>query len=156
MSDRLLEQYKLCVAMADHVMQRKQYANIFFFAINSLTIPLLAIFVTYARYADGITLEQLSCPILVTTVVGTFNCLTWYYLLQYYHRLSRAKYTVVAKMEAKLGSSPYCDEQEILQQDENKHRPLATVEAFAPLVFALFYVAGSAFAIFQLSQRFWV
>ena len=146
MSDKLLEQYKLCVAMADSAMRRKQYANIFFFAVHSVSIPLLAAFVVYARYAGGIPFAMLNYVILITALVGIFNCLTWFYLLHYYQRLNDAKGKIVRQMETKLSFSPYCDEQEILRQKENNyvHRPLTAVESLAPMFFALFYVVGAS------------
>lgn len=148
MNDRLLEQYKLCVQMADRVLQRKQYANIFFFAVNSATIPLSIAFVVYAKHA-GVVLTLLSYVLLGTAAVGIINCLTWCYLLQYYHKLNNAKYEVVQRMEAQLGDRPYLDEQTILARGNDKfyYRPLAAVESFAPLVFSPFYVGGLVLAL---------
>ncbi len=155
MSDELLEQYKLCVQMADGVLQRKQYANIFFFAVNSTTIPLLIAFGVYARHA-GVALNLLSYAVLGAAAVGIINCLTWCYLLQYYHRLSSAKYEVVQKMEVKLGYKPYCDEQEILVRSKDKtyYRPLAVVESLAPLVFSPFYIGGFVLALIWMVSSF--
>ena len=147
MSDKLLEQYKLWVQMADRVLQRKQYANMFFFAINSVIIPLVIAFVVCAWHV-GVGRNLLAYVLLGSAVVGIINCLTWCYLLQYYHKLSSAKYEVVQRMEEKLGYRPYLEEQAILGRDKGKiyYRPLATVESFAPLVFSPFYIIGLGLA----------
>lgn len=154
MRDKLLEQYKLCVLMADRVMQRKQLANIFFFAVNSVTIPLLIAFLIYAQHA--VSLDLLSYLILGVSAVGAANCLAWGYLLQYYHRLSSAKYEVIRKMEEKFDYRPYCDEDAILKQGENKktYRPLSAVESLAPLAFLLFYTGGGALALVYVAKSF--
>ena len=154
MSDKLLEQYKLWVQIADRVLQRKQYANMFFFAVNSAIIPLAIAFVVCAWHV-GVVPNLLAYVLLGTSAVGIINCLTWCYLLQYYHKLSSAKYEVVQRMEEKLGYRPYLDEQAILGRDKGKFyfRPLAKVESFAPLVFSPFYVIGLGVAIVLLLNK---
>ena len=98
----------------------------------------------------------LSYLILGAAAVGAGNCLTWSYLLQYYHQLSSAKYEVIRKMEERFDYRPYCDEDVILRQGEDKkiYRPLSAVESLAPLMFLLFYAGGFALALVYVGKSF--
>ena len=160
MSDTLLEQYKLCMQLADRVLQRKQHANIFFFAANIIMLLVLIGSWLCARHV-GVAANLLSSALLAAAALGTITCAAWCCLLCYYHRLSRAKYEVIRKIEAELATKPYENELQILRRGARKrpaslseassagesyYRPLAAVETYAPLVFLPFYATALVWA----------
>ena len=153
MSDKLLEQYKLCVQTADRVLARKQHANVFFFAVNAVIIMVMITFVVYARHV-GVALDLLSYALLGMSAVGVISGMTWCYLLEFYHKWSRAKYEVVQRIEERLGYQPHLDERAILRcgKDKPYYRPLAGLETYAPLVFFPFYMVSVILALVWLSS----
>ena len=91
-----LEQYKLCVEMADRISQRRQTAHAFFLTVNAGLIALLG----WVLPADAGTLQ--SIWLVIVGLAGTVLSGTWLLLIRSYRNLNRAKFRVIQQMERKL------------------------------------------------------
>ena len=143
--NKLLKQHALCLETADKVMQRKQYMNIFFFGINTITVQLLIVFLIYAKHVGSLPPDLLLCMAFGALALGSINCWAWFCLLDYYRGLIYAKYEVIQQMEKSFHFKPYSNEKEILAQIDNEtsfpRLPVLKVESGAPLAFLFLYVA---------------
>jgi hypothetical protein len=76
---------------------------------------------------------------------GAIVCLAWAALLASYRKLNRAKFEVLAQLEADLPVSPFTREREIYGSD--KRRSFSQIEISIPACFALLYAVmlGAAF-----------
>lgn len=141
----LLEQYKLCVEMADKVSQRRQSANNYCLSVNTFLLSFLA-------YLTSI--QVTSAVMIMIALVGILLCLIWFSLIRSYKNLNSAKFKVIIEMEKLLGDyHPYDREWDLLKRGEDKklYSLLTHVESKIPLLFASLYV----FLILILFFRFY-
>jgi hypothetical protein len=71
-------------------------------------------------------------------VAGVIVCLAWSALLKSYRELNRAKFAVLAELEAHLPASPTTRERQIYK--EHGRRSLSRVESLIPACFVLLYI----------------
>ncbi len=131
----ILEQYKLCVEMAERVSARRAFANTFFLTLNT---GVFTLFGTLWKDRPSGAVWWLAFPVIV--LVG--ECLAWFWLLRSYRQLNSAKYAVIGALEELLPTSPYWRaEWRALGegQDRAKYWPLTHLEQWVPLLFALTY-----------------
>jgi hypothetical protein len=139
-SDVEFELYKLAVEMADRVSARRAVANTFFLTVNTGLAALLG----------GKDLRW------YVAAAGVAFALTWWWLLQSYRKLNRAKFQVIDDFEQRLPRRIFADEWRYLQQTKaprrlwppraarawvNGYHELGAVERVVPLAFAAIYVA---------------
>ena len=140
-----LEQYKLCVEMADRVSQRRQSAHALFLTVNAGLIALLG----WTLPAETPPLE----PIWLVMVgfVGALLSGTWFLLIRSYRDLNRAKFMVIQQIERQLPLRPFAAEWELVGRgaDSALYRPFTKLEPCVPLVFMLLYAALIAVAILE-------
>ncbi len=131
--DHVLEQYKLCVEMADRISARRSAANTFFLTLNTLVVGALSI---CAEKFCGLSTIALCAAAIVL-------CFVWKSLIKSYQQLNTAKYAVIGEFEKRLPSSPYWSaEWNALGEgkDPRKYKPLTTVETTVPIVFMFIYL----------------
>jgi hypothetical protein len=143
----ILEQYKICVEMADKISERRNLANVFFLTINTLCIT-----------AIGFLMEKI--PLvnprwgIVFPLIGTLIlCLIWWWLVRSYRDLNSAKFKVIGFLEKKLPSSPFWSAEwnELGQgKDISKYLPLTALEKFIPMVFGLIYIMLGVYILFLM------
>ncbi len=98
---------------------------------------------------------------------GVVLATVWWALLRYYRRLSRAKWTVINRMEARLPAQPFTEEWQELRADAAgqaptkrgpfagrvrlrvAHREATVVEQWVPFVFIFLYVILGIRALVQ-------
>ena len=138
-----LEQYKLCVEMADRISRRRQVAHAFFLSVNAGLIALLG----WALPADAGTLQ--SVWLVIVGLAGTVLSGTWLLLIRSYRNLNRAKFSVIQQMEMQLPLKPFTAEWELVGRgaDSALYRPFTRIEPFVPTAFILLYVALIAVTI---------
>ena len=128
--EHLLEQYKVFVASADAVSDRRARANSFLLTINA---GLVALF--------GTTME--SFPWYTSFLIalgGLLVALTWLSLLESYRTLNTAKFKVIHQMEQDLPIRAFDIEWKLLGEGQKgHHRPLTSVEKVVPWVFVGVY-----------------
>ncbi|MEV0298351.1 hypothetical protein [Nocardia sp. NPDC050710] len=134
----VLEQYRLCVEMADRVSARRGLTNSFFLTLNTGIFTLVAAF---AKAPSQDTVWWLAIPL--AAILG--QCFAWFYLVRSYRLLNSAKYQVVGALEERLPASPFWKaEWWALGEgtDRARYWPLSHIEQWIPILFALAYTSG--------------
>lgn len=133
----VLEQYRLCVEMADRVSARRGLANSFFLTLNTAIFALAG--------ALGRPSAEGTWWLVIPLVAVLSQCGAWFWLVRSYRLLNRAKYRVVGALEERLPASPFWRaEWWALGEgvDRSRYLPLSDIEQWIPPLFALAYVAG--------------
>ena len=135
----VLDQYKLCVEMADRVSARRNLTNTFFLSLNSAVVAVVAA-------VSGGALAGASVALLLAgLVILLVQCAAWYVMVRSYRQLNRAKYAVIGAFEERLPAFAYSrGEWGALGEgrDWRRYLPLTYVEQWVPVVFAVSYVMG--------------
>ena len=145
--EHILEQYKICVEMADKISERRNLANVFFLTLNTLCIT-----------AIGFLMEKIPLVnpkwVIVFPLFGILLlCLIWWWLVRSYRDLNSAKWKVIGLLEAKLPSSPFWSAEwtELGKgEDISKYLPLTALEKFVPIVFGLIYFLLGIYILFLM------
>ena len=117
----LMEQYKLCVEMADRVSARRGQANSFYISLLSALLALLALI-----FDNELFTGAASVFLFFTALIGLALCLAWYINIQSYRQLNGLKFKVIHEIEASLPCPCYKREWDLLkeQRGEQKKRYL--------------------------------
>jgi hypothetical protein len=143
----LLELFKICVELADRTSARRAGANTFFVSLNSIAAAVVGYLSATKTGGNGV--DHFSLTMLA--LVGIILSITWWGILRYYRRLSKAKWDVINQMEKQLPVQPFKDEWMILHPEEpvrgrfkwlrrSRHREATVVEQVVPLTFAAVYL----------------
>ena len=139
----ILEQYKLCVEMADRVSARRALANTFFLTLNT------SIFTVFGVVWST---KTVNAPwwLVIPLVALLGQCAAWFYLVRSYRQLNTAKYQVVGALEERLPASPYWKAEWTALgegKDKSKYWPLTHLEQWVPIMFGSVYVVGFVVAV---------
>ena len=126
-----LELYKLYLATAESVSDRRASANAWMLSINSAIVALYG----YLAAAEGIA--QVFW-LLAIPAVGILVSATWASLLSAYATLNAAKFKVLQELERELAVPLFKREQEIYKQ--MRRRRLSLIEGGVPWCFAILYM----------------
>lgn len=134
----IMEQYRLCIEMADRISARRGAANTFFLSFNTAVVGALG---TYF----GALFKEVPAPVALTVYgVAIAFCLAWGLLLHSYRGLNDAKFQVIGLLEERLPSSPFWSaEWKALGSGEkwSRYIPLSVIERALPVVFIIAYIA---------------
>ena len=139
----ILQQYQLCVEMADRVSARRSLTNTFFLTLNTAVFTVVGVF--WKDRPDAAA-GLVTLPALILVV----QCGAWFALLRSYRQLSAAKYVVIGVLEERLPASPYWrGEWSALGrgQEPSRYWPLTHVEQVVPALFAVAYAGSAVLAI---------
>jgi hypothetical protein len=145
----LLEQYKLCVEMADRVSTRRSQANSFYISLLSATPALLTLVVDKQSFS-----QSRSTLFLFIAILGLTSCYVWHSNILSYKQLNSAKFHVINEIEAFLPFPCFAREWEVLIAEKLKrkeYKQLTTVEKFIPLIFAVPYFGLFLYSLFAIS-----
>jgi hypothetical protein len=135
----ILEQYKLCVEMADRVSARRNLTNTFFLSLNSTVVAVVAA-------VSGHALTRMSPWVLVSgLLILLAQCLAWWVMVRSYRQLNAAKWAVIGAFEEKLPAYAYSRaEWGALGEgrDWRSYLPLTHVEQWVPLIFSACYLVA--------------
>ena len=135
----LMDQYKLCVEMADRVSVRRGQANTFYISLLSALLALLSLVIDKQLFAG-----PSSVLLFLTSLLGLALCLAWYVNIQSYKQLNSLKFQVIHEMEKSLPFPCYLREWDILKErrgdKKKRYIRLTTVEKYIPLIFATPYL----------------
>ncbi|WP_208615138.1 RipA family octameric membrane protein [Streptomyces caeruleatus] len=135
----MLEQYKLCVEMADRVSARRNLTNTFFLSLNSAVAAVVAA-------VSGRTLADAPVLLLVAgLVILVAQCVAWFVIVRSYRQLNSAKWAVIGAFEERLPAYAYSRaEWGALSggNDWRKYLPLTHVEQWVPVIFSASYIVG--------------
>lgn len=131
-SDRVLEQYKLYVEMADRISQRRGAANTFFLTFNTAVVGALA------GLYEKLPLRVSVALFLAAAVLAV----TWMVLLRSYRNLNSAKFKVIGLVEERLPAGLYYSAEWVALgegKQPSKYIPLSVIETVVPCVFLMIY-----------------
>jgi hypothetical protein len=134
----ILEQYKLCVEMADRGSSRRNLTYTFFLTFNSAVVTALAA-------ASGADWHQgPAWTLLAGLVIPLTQCLAWSVMMRSYRQLNAAKYAVINALERKLPAHAFAGEWDALGSgtDGRRYMPLTYVEQSGPAIFGAAYLVG--------------
>lgn len=133
----LMDQYRICLEMADRISARRGSANAFFLTFNTAIVGALGTF--FGAFSHAVP-----DPVAVTMfIVAIAFCVAWAVLLRSYRNLNTAKFKVIGLLEERLPASPlYAAEWNALGagKDWSKYIPLSLVENVLPAVFVAAYI----------------
>jgi hypothetical protein len=131
--ERLLEQYKMCVEMADRISQRRGAANTFFLTFNTAVVGALSGF--YDNVPGDVAVAMYAAAAVLS--------IAWGLLLRSYRNLNSAKFEVIGVLEERLPANVYYKaEWKALGEgkDWRKYIPLSAIETFVPAIFFVIYL----------------
>ena len=133
-ANQILEYYKLCIAAAEQISDRRQNANSFFLTINTVLIS----FVSYS------SIEELTInwSFFAVSLSGIAICFMWRRLIISYKDLNSAKFKVILALEEKLPVKAYAAEWISLGEGKDPliHKPFSKLESHVPLVFIFLHI----------------
>lgn len=128
--------YKLYLATAEKVSDRRGVTNQWLLSVNSAIVGL------YGYLASGkasVDAEEQVVWRLAIPCAGILVCLAWTAILASYRKLNGAKFKVLHDIEARFPHQPFAKERAFYQADQR--RSLSKVERAIPLCFAALYAA---------------
>ena len=130
--DILLQQYKLYVESAEKVSDRRQSANSYFLALNSLILS----------FAGYLTTFSFRLWHIVIAASGISISILWLLTLKSFRSLNSAKFKVIHSLEEDLPAELFKKEWEYLDRGKKKrtYLKLSLVEQGIPLIFIILYV----------------
>ncbi|OFZ81285.1 MAG: hypothetical protein A2583_16015 [Bdellovibrionales bacterium RIFOXYD1_FULL_53_11] len=143
----LLDQYKLCVEMADRNSSRRDAKNTFFLTLNGLILSSSPAFIVKVSIFE----TKLYC--LIPYVIICMQLFFWRQLILSYKQLNGAKFRIIGAMEQKLPASPYgkAEWQYLLKEgkDRKVYWPLTHLETKIPWIFFLGYTIAFVAIFFR-------
>jgi hypothetical protein len=118
--------YKLHLAGAERVSDRRAAANSWMLSVNAAITGLTGYLSTYAGTGSGLWLFPLPAA-------GIIVCIAWIVLLTSYRRLNAAKFEVLLELERDMSVDLLRREREIYRK--LGRRPFASVETTIPFAF---------------------
>jgi len=135
----VLEQYRLCVEMADRVSARRGLMNSFFLSLNT------GIFVLITTFGEQPPSGAEAWWMVIPLAAVLCQCFAWFYLVRSYRLLNSAKYRVIGALEERLPASPFWRAEWWALgegRDRSRYWPLSHIEQWIPILFATAYLAG--------------
>lgn len=134
----VMEQWKLCVEMADRVSNRRGLTNTFFLTLNTAIFTVIGV---VGKTHPDVSSWILALPL--TILLG--ECAAWWWLVRSYRLLNSAKFEVIGVLEERLPASPFWRAEWTALgegKDWRKYLPLSHLEQWIPVLFGLVYVVG--------------
>ena len=134
--DPKLALFELYLSTAEKASDRRAQANTWMLSVNSAMVGLYG----YLQ-ADKPAVDTAHRPIWLWAipVAGAIVCLAWAALLESYHRLSQAKFAVLAQLEADMPIPPFTRERDAYRAAGRTS--LSRIERWIPACFLLLYAA---------------
>jgi len=134
----LLDQYKLCVEMADKISSRRCTANNFFLSVNTLLLTAIGILSRFGSSFAALSLWWL----VITSAAGILFCWAWLLTIRCYRDLNDAKFKTINAIEQKLPAAAFNVEWALLNPENKatKYPQLTKVERWVPRIFIFLYL----------------
>ena len=138
--DRLFEQYRMLVASADAISERRYRTHGLFLTTNA---GVLALF--------GTTVERFPWyTSLLILLAGVLIAATWASLIDRYRTLNAAKFKIIHEVERYLPLRMFSHEWVLLKQaDGTLHKPLGSIEKNIPFVVMALYCVLAVLLLFS-------
>ncbi len=148
--EHLIEQYKVCVEMADKSFERRSNSNVFYLTIISALVTIIGV------------LSQIDKPVgniyfwwaALVSFSGVVFCLLWKSSIECFRQLSEAKFKVINEIEKRLPAAAFATEWDYLNcgNKKTKYPQLTLVERRIPFLFLILFLA--LLTIFLISANF--
>lgn len=135
----ILDQYKLCVEMADRVSSRRNLTNTFFLTINSAAVAVVASVSSKGMASTSVW------ALLAGLLILLAQCAAWFVIVRSYRQLNAAKYQVIGAFEKRLPAYAYSRAEWTALgegRDWRKYLPLTHIEQWVPIIFCAAYILG--------------
>ena len=132
--ETVLEQWKLCVEMANTNTEKRTNSNNIFITINAALLAVVSFSLEYKS--------------IILSVVGIAVCVVWLCSIESYKKLSSVKYHIVNDIEQRLPLKPFTYEWCTLK-NEKKYIGLTKIEKTLPCLFILLYVISIVLPIIK-------
>lgn len=131
----LFEQYKLFIDSVEKTSDRRQQANNYFIAINTVLISIIGLSFQVKLFDNATWLKSL------LALLGIIICIIFWFLIRSYKQLNTGKFEVIHEIEKQLPLALYRYEWEILGEgkDKNKYYPFSHIELWIPWLFGTIY-----------------
>jgi hypothetical protein len=129
------ELYKLYLATAEKVSDRRQQANTWMLSVNS---ALVSLYGYLGATKEAVAPAEKAIWLIAIPIAGIILCLGWAGLLASYRQLNGAKFAVLHLMEAELGLDAFTRERTAYKAV--KRRPLSRLEQVVPWSFLTLYL----------------
>ena len=154
--DHFLEQYKLCVQMAEAANQRRDQINRFFPTLFSGLVAILLI-VPRLDQSATVSLPETAWNWLLIAIaaMGLYLSFSWFASILSQRRVLSAKFRIIAEMEEKLPFPAISKEWQEFRHYSTYYSSLTLLgrqysDTFLPLVFVIPFYALLGYAIFQV------
>ncbi len=128
----LFEQYKLYVASAEKISERRVSASNYLLTVNAFLVTLYGL-VAASRYN--------TYWIILVPIAGVLVALTWHRIITSYRDLNTVKFKVIHELEAQMPAALYTYEWKIAEKGRGKaYHPLSHLERWIPVTFIVLYV----------------
>lgn len=128
-----LEQWKVCVQIAQNTSQRRATANTVYTALNTGIIGYM-----FTKDGGAVT-KSIVLPIIGTIhknaevvvkptlwpIIGSVICIAWIKSIKYYRDLNTVKYNIIKELEEYIGIKPFQCESYISPQSSSSQNELA-------------------------------
>jgi hypothetical protein len=133
--EHLLEQYKIYIASAEKISDRRQTTNEFFLGLNTALVAILGFAATKVNQGE------IAPALILSSVAGMIMCYLWYRIIRSYDGLNGGKFKVLHAIEARLPLALYDTEWEMLGRGEDKeiYWPFTHIERWVPRIFIGIY-----------------
>lgn len=119
----ILNQWQVCVEMANSISQRRDTSN--------------NVFITLNIAFSGFMLNS-SASLILLCFIGFILCIIWFSFINNFKRLNREKFAIIKKLEEYLPTKPFTDE-EIALLNDKKYENFTDLECLFPFIFGIFY-----------------
>lgn len=134
--ERTLEQYKICLDMAEKVTERRLKTNNFYIGIISVLISAISV-----SLSADILSKNKTATLFLLWLFCLFICNAWMKSLDTYKKLNEVKFDIILEMEKELKHNCIACEWEKLK-NEPKYTGLSTNEKAIPKLFGYIVSAG--------------
>jgi carbon starvation protein CstA len=141
----LFEQYKLYVASAEKISERRVTANNYLLTVNAFLVTLYGL-AAASRYRAHWT--------ILVPITGMLVSATWYLIITSYRNLNTVKFEVIHELERHMPAAVYHYEWERAQEGRGKaYRPLSHLERWIPIIFMILYLVLGIVSAFTKADK---
>jgi hypothetical protein len=137
----LFEQYKLYVASAEKISERRVSANNYLLTVNAFLVTLYGLVAT-SQYKGYWT--------ILVPVAGILVSLNWHRIITSYRDLNTVKFLVIHELEQHMPAALYDYEWEKAEEGRGKaYHPLSHLERWIPIIFMVLYVLIAVIGVLE-------
>lgn len=128
----LFEQYRLYVASAEKISERRVSANNYLLTVNAFLVTLYGLLAA-SQYKSYWT--------ILVPVAGVLVSLTWHRIITSYRDLNTVKFKVIHELEQHMPAALYDYEWQKAEEGRGKvYQPLSHLERWVPIIFMVLYM----------------